>query len=795
MGCDFKKIEEKWQKKWDEIQPFKAFNFSKKPKFYALIEFPYPSGQGLHVGHPRSYIAMDIIARKRRMQGYNVLFPIGWDAFGLPAENFAIKNKIHPKLVTKKNISKFKEQIKSLGISFDWNREVNTTDPGYYKWTQWIFSRLFEKGLAIKEETAVNWCTSCKCVLANEEVIEGKCERCGSGIFQKRKFQWILKITKYAQRLIDDLKTVDYPERVKQQQINWIGRSEGALIRFKTTSSDQILEVFTTRPETIFGVSYMVVAPEHKIIESNTKLIENMEEINKYKTEASKKSEFQRSQMLKEKTGVEIKGIRAINPANGKEIPIFMADYVLIGYGTGAIMAVPAHDERDWEFAIKYSLPKPVVILGGKDGEAFIGDGTLVNSDFLNGLDTSKAKTKIIKFLEQNKNGESKVSFKLRDWIFSRQRYWGEPIPIINCKRCGLVLDKNLPLILPETEEYETSEDGESPLANLPWIHVNCPKCLGKALRETDTMPQWAGSSWYFLRYSDNENDSELASKKAIDYWFPVDWYNGGMEHTTLHLLYSRFWHKFLYDIGVVSMPEPYAKRTSHGMILGENGEKMSKSRGNVVNPDEIIQEFGADAFRLYEMFIGDFEKAAPWSASGIRGCKRFLEKFWDMAFNISDGEIRPDFQTLINKTIKKVGEDIEKLKFNTAIASLMDLLGQIKKTGKITRDELEVFLVLISPFAPHVSEEIWKRSNFEGLASESVWPSYNEKLIKLEQNTIVLQINGKIRSKMVADSQISGKELIDLAKKDEKISSIIKNQNIIREICVPSKLVNFVIE
>ncbi|MDR1364718.1 MAG: leucine--tRNA ligase [Oscillospiraceae bacterium] len=798
---DFKKIEKKWQDFWKATQPFKAINNSKKPKFYSLIEFPYPSSQGLHVGHPRSYVALDIISRKRRMQDYNVLFPIGWDAFGLPTENYAIKNNVHPKEITEKSIAKFKNQLQSLGLSFDWSREINTTDPKYFKWTQWIFSRLFENGLAAKEETLINWCTSCKCVLANEEVISGQCERCSGEVIQKQKSQWVLKITKYAQRLIDDLDSLDYPERVKQQQKNWIGKSEGALIKFKI-SSGQELEIFTTRPETICGISYMVIAPENKILDEISQHITNLEKINKYKQEAAKKNDFQRSQMVKEKTGVEIKGVLAINPFNGKEIPIFTADYVLANYGTGAIMAVPAHDERDWEFAVKYNLPKPMVICP-EDSQnieltkAFTGNGKLINSGFLNGLTIEEAKKKVIEFLILNKAGKSQVNFKLRDWIFARQRYWGEPIPIINCKECGFVLEENLPLLLPEVQNFQPLENGESPISNCSnWVNTKCPKCGREAQRETDTMPQWAGSSWYFLRYLDPNNNDSLADEEALKYWLPVDWYNGGMEHTTLHLLYSRFWHKFLYDIHVVPCSEPYAKRTCHGMILGESNEKMSKSRGNVVNPDDIIQEFGADVMRVYEMFIGDFENAASWNTKSISGCKRFIEKFFNLNNILAKQEnIRNEFLILINKAIKKVSEDIENLKFNTAIATLMDLLGQIKATNLITREELKIFIILLNPFAPHVTEEIWQKSGFKKTVAEQSWPYYNEELINSEKNEIVVQINGKIKTKIMADPDIDKSELINLAKNNKLILKELNNKEIIKEICIPKKIINFVVK
>ncbi|MBR5140279.1 MAG: leucine--tRNA ligase, partial [Clostridia bacterium] len=708
MNYDYKKIEAKWQKKWDESNAFEAKQDFTLPKYYALVEFPYPSGQGLHVGHPRPYTALDIVSRKKRMQGYNVLYPMGWDAFGLPTENYAIKNKIHPKVVTEKNIARFKSQLKALGLSFDWSREINTTDPNYYKWTQWIFLKLFEKGLAYKKEMAVNFCTSCKVVLANEEVVNGVCERCQSAVIRKVKSQWMLKITEYADRLIEDLDGLDYIERVKTQQINWIGKSRGAEIDFKTTTGD-VLKVYTTRCDTLFGATYMVIAPEHALIEQWKPLIENYDEIEAYRVEASKKSDFERTELVKDKTGVEIKGVKAINPATNKEIPIFISDYVLAGYGTGAIMAVPAHDDRDWDFAKKFNLPIIEVVAGGDvQNEAFtnVETGKLVNSGFLNGLDVADAKVKMVEFLAEKGIGQEKINFKLRDWVFSRQRYWGEPIPLVNCEKCGWVAipEDQLPVELPEVESYEPTETGESPLSLMTdWVNCTCPKCGGKAQRETDTMPQWAGSSWYFLRYCDPKNDKALASPEALKYWMPVDWYNGGMEHTTLHLLYSRFWSKFLFDIDIVPQKEPYAKRTSHGMILGENGEKMSKSRGNVVNPDDIIRDYGADTMRLYEMFIGDFEQAAPWNTQSIKGCKRFLERTLSL-LDIADGNgVTPDLEKHIHKLIKKVTADIDAMKFNTAIAAMMGAINTIYDIGRITKDELGIVAKLLSPFAPHI--------------------------------------------------------------------------------------------
>ena len=801
MKYDHINIEKKWQDIWEEKGVFHAENNSEKEKFFALIEFPYPSGQGLHVGHPRPYTALDTVARKRRLQGYNVLYPIGWDAFGLPTENYAIKNHIHPAVVTHNNIARFKKQIQSLGISFDWSREVNTTDPSYFKWTQWIFLQLFKHNLAYKKEMSVNWCTSCKCVLANEEVVNGVCERCGSEVVRKVKSQWMLKITEYAQRLVDDLDTVDYPERVKTQQKNWVGRSTGAEVDFTATTGD-ILTVYTTRPDTLFGATYMVVSPEHPYIEKWADVIENIDEVRAYQQESAKKSDFERTEMAKEKTGVMIKGIRAVNPVNNTEIPIFISDYVLVSYGTGAIMAVPAHDTRDWEFAKKFDLPIIEVVKGGNVQEEAFTDcatGIMVNSGILDGLSVEDAKVKIKQWLTENGKGKEKVNFKLRDWVFSRQRYWGEPIPIINCPCCGYVpLDESeLPLELPMVDSYEPTDTGESPLANITeWVNVKCPKCGADAQRETDTMPQWAGSSWYFLRYMDPHNDKALASKEALEYWSPVDWYNGGMEHTTLHLLYSRFWHKFLYDIGVVPTPEPYAKRTSHGMILGENGEKMSKSRGNVVNPDEVVAEYGADTLRLYEMFIGDFEKSAPWSADGIRGCRRFIERFYNLTSNIIDSdEIRPEMESAFHKTIKKVGDDIENIKFNTAIASLMSLINDLVNKG-VTREELRIFTILVDPFAPHVAEEVWENANLgEGMVAEQKWPEYDEAKCKDETIEIAVQVNGKIKTKLNIAADAASDEVISLAKADEKVANAVGSMKIVKEIYVKGKLVNIVVK
>ena len=796
-------VEPKWQKAWEEKGCFHAEENSNKKKFYALIEFPYPSGQGLHVGHPRPYTALDVVSRKRRLQGYNVLYPIGWDAFGLPTENYAIKNHIHPEIVTKNNVARFKKQIQSLGISFDWSREINTTDPEYYKWTQWIFLQLFKHGLAYKKEMAVNWCTSCKCVLANEEVVNGVCERCGSEVVRKVKSQWMLKITEYADRLIKDLDLVDYPDRVKAQQKNWIGKSTGAEVDFNTTEGDK-LTVYTTRCDTLFGATYMVISPEHPCIEKWNDKIKNIEDVKAYQAEAAKKSDFERTELVKEKTGVMLDGVKAINPVNGKEIPIFVSDYVLVSYGTGAIMAVPAHDTRDWEFAKKFDLPIIEVVKGGEDvqKEAFTdcATGVMVNSDFLTGLTVEEAKKKMISWLEENKVGRAKTNYKLRDWVFSRQRYWGEPIPIVHCDKCGYVPipESELPLRLPMVDSYEPTDTGESPLSKITdWVETTCPCCGGKAYRETDTMPQWAGSSWYFLRYMDPHNKEALASKEALNYWSPVDWYNGGMEHTTLHLLYSRFWHKFLYDIGVVPTPEPYAKRTSHGMILGENNEKMSKSRGNVVNPDDIVQQYGADTMRLYEMFIGDFEKAAPWNDKGIKGCRRFVERYYNLQEKLIDGdEVRPELECSIHKTIKKVSEDIENIKFNTAIASLMALMNDINAVGSINKKEYAIFSILLNPFAPHVTEEIWSTCNLgEGMVVDQPWPEYDESKCKANEIEIAVQVNGKIKTKLMIPAEAEQAEVIALAKADENVKKSVEGMNIIKEIYVKGRLVNIVVK
>ena len=803
MKYNHKSVEPKWQKIWEDKGVFHSETDSDKPKFYSLIEFPYPSGQGLHVGHPRPYTALDTVSRKRRLQGYNVLYPIGWDAFGLPTENYAIKNHIHPEIVTKNNIARFKKQIQSLGISFDWSREVNTTDPDYYKWTQWIFLQLFKHDLAYKKEMAVNWCTSCKCVLANEEVVNGVCERCGSEVVRRVKSQWMLKITEYADRLIDDLDLVDYPERVKLQQKNWIGRSYGAEVEFDTTAGDKLV-VYTTRPDTLYGATYMVVSPEHPYIEKWAEQLKNLDEVKAYQRESAKKSDFERTEMNKDKTGVKLEGVTAINPVNGREIPIFISDYVLISYGTGAIMAVPAHDTRDWEFAKKFNLPIIEVVKGGEDvqKEAFTdcATGVMVNSDILDGLSVEEAKKKIVEVLTEKGIGHQKVNFKLRDWVFSRQRYWGEPIPIVKCEDCGYVPipESELPLKLPMVESYEPTDTGESPLANMTeWVETTCPCCGKKAYRETDTMPQWAGSSWYYLRYMDPHNSEALASKEALDYWHQVDWYNGGMEHTTLHLLYSRFWHKFLYDIGVVPTKEPYAKRTSHGMILGANGEKMSKSRGNVVNPDDIVNEYGADTLRMYEMFIGDFEKAAPWSTNSVRGCRKFIERFWNLQDMLIDGDtIRPELEKDFHKTIKKVGNDIENIKFNTAIAALMALINTIYANGKINKKELSVFAILLNPFAPHVTEEVWEACGLgDGILAEAQWPEYDEAKCIDDTIEIVAQVNGKIKAKLNIAADAAQEDVLAQAKAEAKVAEAIASGTIVKEIYIKGRLVNIVVK
>ena len=801
-GYDYAQIEKKWQDIWDEKQTFAAKDDYSLPKFYGLVEFPYPSGQGLHVGHPRSYTAIDIVCRKKRLEGYNVLYPMGWDAFGLPTENFAIKNHVHPAEVTKKNIANFKRQLKSLGFSFDWSREINTTDPEYYKWTQWIFLQLYKKGLAYKKKMSVNWCTSCKCVLANEEVVNGHCERCGSEVIHKEKSQWMLKITDYAEKLLEGLDEVDFIDRVKTQQRNWIGRSYGTQVKFSTNIGDTF-EVFTTRADTLFGVTYMVMSPEHPLINKWADKITNMDEVTAYKQEAAKKSDFERTELAKDKTGVKISGITAINPVNGKEVPIFIADYVLISYGTGAIMAVPAHDTRDWEFAKKFGLPIIEVVAGGEDVQAApyteCATGKLVNSGFLDGMSVEDAKKAIQEWLTERNLGERKTNYKLRDWVFSRQRYWGEPIPIVHCDKCGYVPvpESELPLVLPNVDSYEPTDNGESPLAKMTdWVNTTCPHCGGPAHRETDTMPQWAGSSWYCLRYCDPHNDKALASPEALKYWTPVDWYNGGMEHTTLHLLYSRFWHKFLYDIGVVPTPEPYAKRTSHGMILGENGEKMSKSRGNVVNPDEIVRDYGADTMRVYEMFIGDFEKAAPWSQSSIKGSKRFLDKVWALSDKLTEGDsYRAELESAFHRTIKKVTEDIEGLKMNTAIAALMSLLNDIQGSGSINRAEFKTYLILLNPFAPHMTEELWQQAGFEGMLNEAEWPKYDEAKCADSTVEIAVQVNGKIKARISVAADISAPDAIAAAKADGAVAAAIDGKNIIKELYVPKKLVNIVVK
>ena len=803
---DFTAIEKKWRDYWDEHNSFCAENGGDKPKYYALVEFPYPSGQGLHVGHPRPYTAMDIVARKRRLEGYNVLFPMGWDAFGLPTENYAIKNKIHPAVVTENNIKHFKDQIKSLGLSFDWKREINTTDPEYFKWTQWIFLQLFKKGLAYKKEMSVNWCTSCKVVLANEEVVNGCCERCGGEVVHRVKSQWMLKITDYAQRLLDDLALVDYPERVKTSQINWIGRSTGAEVSFPTSAGDTLV-VYTTRPDTLFGATYMVIAPEHPYIEKWADSLSNMEEIRAYREKAAKKSDFDRTEMNKEKSGVRLQGVTAVNPVDNREIPIFISDYVLMGYGTGAIMAVPAHDTRDYDFAKAFDLPIIEVVKGGdvtKEAFTDCATGIMVNSGFLDGLSVEEAKVKIKEWLAKEGKGHEKVNYKLRDWVFSRQRYWGEPIPLVYCEKCGWipVPEEELPLTLPEVESYLPTDTGESPLSTLDsFINTACPHCGGKAKRETDTMPQWAGSSWYFLRYCDPEFKAGVASKEALDYWMPVDWYNGGMEHTTLHLLYSRFWHKFLYDIGVVSTLEPYMKRTSHGMILGRDLDnpgqftKMSKSKGNVVNPDDVVRDFGADTLRLYEMFIGDFEKSAPWQEEGIKGCKRFLDRVWGLRELVTEGDnYRKESESEIHRTIKKVSEDIEGLKFNTAIASLMSLLNKLYSAGSVTRGELKTFLILLNPFAPHITEEIYSEI-IGGICSEQAWCKYDPELCAEDTAEIAVQINGKVRARMSAAAGLDKEALVQAALENGEVKKLIEGKQIVKSIGVPGKLVNIVVK
>ena len=799
MKYDFAAIEKKWQKRWEETKPYAAVTGDKRPKFYGLIEFPYPSGQGLHVGHPRPFTAMDIVTRKKRMEGYNVLYPIGFDAFGLPTENYAIKNHIHPAIVTKQNIANFTSQLKMLGYGFDWDRVVDTTDPNYYKWTQWIFLQMFKKGLAYKTTMPVNWCTSCKCVLANEEVVNGVCERCGSEVIRKEKSQWMLKITAYAQRLIDDLSDVNYLERVKTSQINWIGRSTGAEVEFDTTGGDKLL-IYTTRPDTLFGATYMVMSPEHPYIEKWADRITNMDAVREYQEVSARKSDFERTEMAKDKTGVRLEGVAAINPVNGKEIPIFISDYVLMSYGTGAIMAVPGHDTRDWEFAKKFGLPIIEVVKGGDvEKEAFTdcATGIMVNSGFLDGLTVEEAKKTIIKWLEEQKKGETKVNYKLRDWVFSRQRYWGEPIPIVHCPKCGNVPvpEDQLPLKLPEVESYQPTGTGESPLAAIDeWVNTTCPCCGAPAKRETDTMPQWAGSSWYFLRYCDPHNVNALAAKEALDYWMPVDWYNGGMEHTTLHLLYSRFWHKFLYDIGVVSCKEPYAKRTSHGMILGENGEKMSKSRGNVVNPDDVVAQYGADTLRMYEMFIGDFEKTAPWNTSSIKGSKRFLERVAALTDMMTPEEgYSPELEGSFHKMIKKVSEDIEGLKCNTAIAAMMSVLNEIYDKGSVTRGELMTFITLLNPFAPHLTEEINEVLGNREMLARAKWPEYDPAKCVDAAAEIAVQVSGKIKARLMIPTDSTEEAVKALVMADANVQAALAGKTVIKEIYVKGKLYNIV--
>ena len=801
MKYEFNRIERKWQDRWAKENCYHAVTGDSKPKFYALVEFPYPSGQGLHVGHARPYTAMDVVARKRRMDGYNVLFPMGYDAFGLPTENYAIKNHIHPAKVTHDNIQNFTNQLKMLGYSFDWDRVVDTTDPNYYKWTQWIFLQLFKKGLAYKTSMPVNWCTSCKCVLANEEVVNGVCERCGSEVVRKEKSQWMLKITQYAQRLIDDLDQVDFIERVKIQQKNWIGRSTGAEVTFPTTQGDNLV-VYTTRPDTLFGATYMVLAPEHPYIEKWKDAISNWDAVTAYVEAAAHKSDFERTELVKEKTGVKLEGVRGVNPVNGKEIPIFISDYVLVSYGTGAIMAVPAHDDRDWAFAKKFGCEIIEVVQGGDiEKEAFTlkdDTGIMVNSDFLNGMTVKDAIPAMKKWLEEKGIGHEKVNYKLRDWVFSRQRYWGEPIPLVHCDKCGWVPlpEDQLPLLLPEVESYEPTDNGESPLAAMTdWVNTTCPCCGGPAQRETDTMPQWAGSSWYFLRYMDPHNDKALASPEALKYWGQVDWYNGGMEHTTLHLLYSRFWHKFLYDLGVVPFPEPYHKRTSHGMILGEGGEKMSKSRGNVVNPNDVVAQYGADTMRMYIMFIGDFEKAAAWSDNAVKGCKRFLDRIWNLADQVKEGDTySKDNEALVHKTIKKVSDDIENMKFNTAIAALMTLTNQFYDKG-VNRAEFQTLLLLLSPFAPHIVEELWERFGLEGMACTSSWPAYDESKTIASEVTIAVQVGGKLKATVTVPMNSDQEAVLEVVKAEPKIAKLMEGKNLVKVIHVPNKLMNLILK
>ena len=794
-------IEKKWQKYWEENKTFKTSDDKSKEEFYALVEFPYPSGQGLHVGHPRPYTALDIVSRKRRMQGYNVLYPMGWDAFGLPTENFAIKNKIRPEIVTENNIKNFKRQMQSIGFSFDWDREINTTDPDYYKWTQWIFIQMFKKGLAYKKEMPINWCPSCKTGLANEEVINGHCERCGGEVIRKVKNQWMLKITEYADRLIDDLKDVDYLDRIKSQQINWIGRSYGAEIKFPLKEVDEKITVFTTRADTIFGATYMVISVDHPLIEKYSDQIKNIEEIRSYRQEVAKKSELERTDLSKEKTGYKIDGLTAINPLTNKDIPVYVSDYVLMTYGTGAIMAVPAHDDRDYEFAKKFNIEMIPVIEGSDiENSAFTetNEGNLINSEFLNGLSVNEAKEKMYEYIEEKEIGHKKTNYKLRDWVFSRQRYWGEPIPLVYCEHCGWVPleEKDLPLVLPKVDNYEPTDNGESPLSNIyEFVHTKCPKCGRDAVRETDTMPQWAGSSWYYLRYTDPHNDEAIASKENLDYYVPVDWYNGGMEHTTLHLLYSRFWHKFLYDIGVVPTKEPYMKRTSHGMILGDNNEKMSKSRGNVVNPDDIVRDFGADTLRCYEMFIGDFEKSAPWSENGVKGCRKFLDKVWRTQELVDEDSNFEKMETLTHQTIKKVSEDYENLKFNTAIAQLMTLLNEFNNLDKISKEQYKIFLILLNPVCPHITEEIWQRMGYEGYVHEASWPEYDESKTILDVIELPIQVNGKLRTTVEIGRDASEDEVFEKAIKDDVVAKYLENKNVIKKIYVKGRIFNIIVK
>ena len=795
-------IEPKWQQIWDMTHAFEASDDHSKPKFYGLIEFPYPSGQGLHVGHPRSNTAMDIIARKRHMEGYNVLFPIGWDAFGLPTENYAIKNKVHPADVTKANIDHFRSQLKMIGFSFDYSREVNTTDPAYVKWTQWIFLQLFKNGLAYKAEMPINWCPSCKCGLANEEVVGGNCERCGTPVIRRVKTQWMLRITAYAQKLLDGLDNVDFIERVKTQQRNWIGRSTGAEVDFKLTVPGEKVTVYTTRPDTLFGATYMVLSPEHPLIDKLSGSIRNFDECMRYREEAARKSDFERAELAKEKTGVMIDGVRAVNPVNGKEIPIWLSDYVLMSYGTGAIMAVPAHDTRDWEFAKKFNMPIIEVVAGGdveKEAYTDIQDGVMVNSSFLDGMTVKDAKKAIIDHLTKTGDGHEKVNYKLRDWVFSRQRYWGEPIPIIHCDKCGMVPvpESELPVVLPNVKNYEPTDSGESPLSTMTdWVNVTCPCCGGPARRETDTMPQWAGSSWYFLRYCDPHNDQAFASKEALDYWMPVDWYNGGMEHTTLHLLYSRFWHLFLHDIGVVSAPEPYQKRTSHGMILGENGEKMSKSRGNVINPDDVIKDIGADAFRLYEMFMGAFDQTIPWSTNGAKGCRKFLDRVWRLQEMVTDEKGFSDrLNGLMNETIKKVSEDYEKMKYNTAIAAMMTLVNEMYNAGSVTRGELEALLLILSPVAPHICEEIWQNLGHAEPIHHQKWPVWDEEALKKQEVEIAIQINGKVKGRIMIPADLTRETAVTELPGHPDVIRLVNGREIAKIIFVPGRLLNIVVK